>query len=349
MKVGYFTRRWTVHDDRYVAAWSEIADFVAPFAMDGSAPGKYYGETDPYLLLSQGVDIAHAGPITDVAWQIGNLWEGPLLAAAWGFDLMDEATHNSELAVRASQALRRADSVMVDNVVVAEAAVKLGASPDVIFELPWGVDLTFFTPGNSSLRQKLGWADEDFIIVSTRKLEPLYRVDILIDAYLELYMHFSNVKLIVAGSGSMLGFLEQRLAKSVSPDDFVFLGQLGARELRELYRTANLYISTSPVDGTSVSMLEAMACGTPVCVPNIPQNLEWVTPATGITYVTEDPRDLARVIAQFARNRSEMPVVESQITRSALAMINSRADWSAAPSALEKNAIRAIERNGVVN
>ena len=41
---------------------------------------------------------------------------------------------------------------------------------------------------------------------------------------------------------------------------------------------ANLYLSSALSDGTSVSLLEAMACGLPVVVTKGYGNLEWVTP-----------------------------------------------------------------------
>ena len=40
---------------------------------------------------------------------------------------------------------------------------------------------------------------------------------------------------------------------------------------------ADIYVSTSLSDGTSLSLLEAMACSLPVVVTDIPANKEWIT------------------------------------------------------------------------
>jgi glycosyltransferase involved in cell wall biosynthesis len=47
-------------------------------------------------------------------------------------------------------------------------------------------------------------------------------------------------------------------------------------ELCYYLNSAEIYVSTSISDGTSMSLLEAMACGLPVVVSDVPANCEWV-------------------------------------------------------------------------
>ena len=42
------------------------------------------------------------------------------------------------------------------------------------------------------------------------------------------------------------------------------------------FRSADVYVSCAQSDGTSVSLLEAMATGLPVVVTDLPSNREWV-------------------------------------------------------------------------
>jgi glycosyltransferase involved in cell wall biosynthesis len=56
-----------------------------------------------------------------------------------------------------------------------------------------------------------------------------------------------------------------------------FSGMLGSEDLARSYRRSAIFISVPVSDGTSVSLLEAMAAG---CVPvlsDLPANREWVT------------------------------------------------------------------------
>jgi glycosyltransferase involved in cell wall biosynthesis len=56
-------------------------------------------------------------------------------------------------------------------------------------------------------------------------------------------------------------------------------------------------VSASEVDGTSVTLLQAMACGTPVVVSDIDGNRGWVTEGkTGRLFRTGDAGEQASAI-----------------------------------------------------
>ena len=60
-------------------------------------------------------------------------------------------------------------------------------------------------------------------------------------------------------------------------DRVQFGGQVSQRDLPRWYHKADLYISPSHIDGSSVSLMEALACGLPALVSDIPANREWVS------------------------------------------------------------------------
>jgi glycosyltransferase involved in cell wall biosynthesis len=65
-----------------------------------------------------------------------------------------------------------------------------------------------------------------------------------------------------------------------------------------------VYISASHSDGTSISLLEAFATGTPVIVPDIPGNREWVTPGeNGWLFPDGDVQALASTIMNAVDQR----------------------------------------------
>jgi L-malate glycosyltransferase len=76
-----------------------------------------------------------------------------------------------------------------------------------------------------------------------------------------------------------------------------FWGQVGQRDLPRWYHMADIYISPSHVDGSSVSLLEALACGLPCLVSDIPGNKEWVEEGVnGWLFRDGDVDDLAEKI-----------------------------------------------------
>ncbi len=87
---------------------------------------------------------------------------------------------------------------------------------------------------------------------------------------------------------------------------------------------ADLYISPSHVDGSSVSLMEALACGLPVLVSDIPANREWITDgANGWLFPDGDADALAAKIISVMQRRGQ-----SAIRKAARKTAEDRADWS---------------------
>ena len=53
-------------------------------------------------------------------------------------------------------------------------------------------------------------------------------------------------------------------------------GEIQPSEMPRWFRAADVYVSCAKSDGTSISLLEAMASGLPVVVSDIPSNREWI-------------------------------------------------------------------------
>lgn len=82
-----------------------------------------------------------------------------------------------------------------------------------------------------------------------------------------------------------------------------FLGRVPHEEMPDLLSQSDIYVSTSRYDGTSVSLLEALASGAFPVVTDIPSNREWIVDGcNGFLVSEEDEKLLARRIVQAIRN-----------------------------------------------
>ena len=343
MRVLYLTRSWGGHDERFTQAWRAAGAEVTGLAQDGSAPGQAHDvelEDAVRDALAAEPDVVHAGPLTDVAHVALGMWDGPLIATSWGFDLMDEVDRSSDLRERAREVLARADVVLVDNDAAATKAVSLGASPGSVEQLPWGVDLDFFSPGS---RAGTGDATRSRVVLSTRRHETIYPVDVIVRAFVRAATSAPALRLVVAGSGSLTPELEALVDASSVADRVAFVGELDAAGLRDAYRSADLYVSASSVDGTSVSLLEAMACGAPVCVSAIPGNAQWVTASTGLTFPEGDVGALEGHLSDLGAGDPGLDAERVERARAALDLVRRGADWRRAPQRLLGMATAARE------
>jgi glycosyltransferase involved in cell wall biosynthesis len=133
------------------------------------------------------------------------------------------------------------------------------------------------------------------------------------------------LQLLMLGNGSQAALLRKIFMQAGVLDQVRFPGQVSGMDLPDYYRAADLYISASHSDGSSISLLEAMACGCPVLVSDIPGNREWVDPGVqGWLFRDGDDDDLERLLIQAIDEGYDRL---SAMGRSARSLAESRADW----------------------
>jgi glycosyltransferase involved in cell wall biosynthesis len=82
-----------------------------------------------------------------------------------------------------------------------------------------------------------------------------------------------------------------------------FLGGFDNDKLPELLHAHDIYISATHWDGTSISLLETMACGTFPIVSRIKSNLSWLKEdETCLMFERQDDKELAEKIQLCCTN-----------------------------------------------
>lgn len=331
MRILYASEQFGPHDRRFLAAIVEGGHEV--LFLPSSVPQGQdlpigvelleghlktaIARTKPALVL--------AGPLHTSAYQVAQCGFRPWVAMSWGSDILYMAQRNPFARRRVASALRAASVLIADCETVAAAAVAMRFPRERITVFPWGVDLARFSPsrGDDGLRQRLGWQDA-FVLLHLRAWEPLYGSETVLRAFLALASKHPRLRLLMPGGGR----LATRFAKLVEASGFAdrvhFPGYLSQEQLPALYNAADLYISASHSDGSSVSFMEALASGLPALVSDIPGNREWVHPgAEGWLFPVGDAAALADKIVA-AMNAPDLKELGHQARRTAEA----RADWS---------------------
>ena len=288
-------------------------------------------------------DVVHSGPLPDVSWLTAKAGLHPHAAMSWGFDLMHDIEVNPELKRTTACALQQADWFLGDCYVERDTAARLGLNPDHATIFPWGIDPRRLYKRKSLIRKDLA-EDDEFLLLSLRTMESNYSVETIVRAYILAAEKEPALKLALLGDGSQKEML-QKMAASVPKEisnRILWLGRKNNEELIEYYRAADLYLSASITDGSSVSLLEAMAFEVPVLVSAIPGNLEWVEEGkTGLLFETGNALMLAERILDCVENRDKL----INITGRARNLICEKADWEKNKFLLTTAYQRAIEVN----
>jgi glycosyltransferase involved in cell wall biosynthesis len=154
-----------------------------------------------------------------------------------------------------AQALAECDAVIIFGEAQREILVNLGVPRQVIHVLPNGVDVDRYTPGPSSKREQLG---VDRLFTYMGRLDPEKNVDVLLSAFLDAAPP-RTLRLVIVGGG-----IEARRLKRRFPDRRItFTGVITDEQERiDILRASDAFFLPSTVEGLSLAMLEAMACGT---------------------------------------------------------------------------------------
>jgi len=197
--------------------------------------------------------------------------------------------------------LRKSDWMLADCQTVKQTAIEFGFPDKRITVFPWGVDLSLFSPDSrSKMREEIGF-ENDLLIVHTRSWEPRYGIDITLKGFQIAANLVPNLQMIMLGGGSqereVKGFVESHgLSNQIH-----FHGYQKNEKVAAYCQAADVYLSASHVDGSSVALLESMACGCPAIVSDIPSNLEWITDGVeGWAFRDGDADDLAKKIVMVA-------------------------------------------------
>jgi glycosyltransferase involved in cell wall biosynthesis len=233
----------------------------------------------------------------------------PLVTMSWGYDMLVDARRTQALEADTRFVIQRSSMMVVDCDAVKKAVSGFGFDVPRVVQFPWGVDLNHFQPEPLRIcRKQFGWPEERFVVLSLRAWEPIYDVATIVEGFIQAVRVDPSLYLVLLGGGSQRDQLQQRLTEAGVMETVLFGGRIAYQQLPCYYQAADLYASASLTDGSSVSLLEAFACGTPALVSDIPGNREWLDEGgEGWFFPVGDADMVAEKILLAAGNRSQLP------------------------------------------
>lgn len=185
---------------------------------------------------------------------------------------------------------------------------RVGIAPSKVQRICNGVDVRKFHPAaGGRAPSEPGFPAEAIVVGSITRFSdiksPLNLVRAFIDARQRLASEGTDLRLMMAGDGPLLGQANAMLA-SAGLAHAAWLP--GSREdVSALLRQMDVFALSSLREGVSNTVLEAMASGLPVVASATGGNLELVQPGvTGTLVPPADTDALAQAIVTYARDKS---------------------------------------------
>jgi len=205
---------------------------------------------------------------------IGAFLGKPLVVTIHGSDLRMAISQGSFLKRIFTYVCQKARRLICVSEGMRQDLESMGIDMTKTTVLPMGVDESFFKIDKRGNRSP---GKRDSVILSNRNLQPIYNVSQLIKAIPMVLEENPNAKFWVAGEGREKENLQNKVDELGVSSSVRFLGRIPHEKMPDLLGDTDIYVSTSTTDGTSVSLLEAMASGAFPVVTDISANREWIT------------------------------------------------------------------------
>lgn len=209
--------------------------------------------------------------------------------------------------------LSMCDRVIVFGQPQKDTLVDLGVPESILRVLPNGVDINLYSPGFSGWKNHVG-ADRIFTFMG--RLDAEKRVELLIKAFLACNPP-PEVKLVIAGTGTE----RRHLQRSFKDRRVVFLGHVADEVDRiAILRASDAFFLPSAVEGLSLAMLEAMACGVPTVATDVGNHADALRGAGIVLDPTYTDIELVTII----RLLLDMPVLLDPLGKAARQRVEER-------------------------
>jgi len=196
--------------------------------------------------------------------------------------------------------LARCDRVIVFSKLQRDLLMRLGVPEKTIAVIPNGVDVGRYSPGPSAIKTALRARQ---LFVYQGRLSPEKNVEALLRAWRHAQMG-PDCKLAIVGNGP----LETSLRVFYGGDDTIHWLGFVEDELRriDILRGADAFILPSLVEGLSLSLLEAMACGSACVATDAGADGEVLEAGAGIVLDTQRVAHQLQTILPILRDHPEM-------------------------------------------
>lgn len=212
--------------------------------------------------------------------------------------------------------------------------ISYGVNEGKMDVVPNGIDLNEFKdlPQKGSFRQQHGLEEKHQVVLFLGRVHRSKGIDLLIKAFSGLVGDFREARLVIAGpDDGFLPSLRNLVDELKLGNKVIFTGGLYGEQKLAAYVDADIYTLPSFYESFGISVLEALACGTPVVI----------TDRCGIANIVKDKGGLAvsyeaESIGEGLRQMLGDEERRRKFGRDGQALVRGKFGWGAIAEEMEK-------------
>jgi len=224
----------------------------------------------------------------------------PYCISVWGSDVYEFPNTGAIAKEILKSNFKKADKIFSTSFAMLKEIEKY--TNKEIEEIPFGVDINRFKKPEKDLDKK------DIVIGTIKDLEEVYGIEVLLKAFEILAKRnpLLPLKLLIVGKGSLEAELKKLSVTLGISDKVEFPGYISPDHVADYHNMIDIFMCLSHAESFGVSVVEAMACSTPVVVSNVGGLPEVVIDKkTGIVVEPDDPDSAASAIEWLLNNVEE--------------------------------------------
>ena len=251
-----------------------------------------------------------------------------------------------------SYGVRRASAITVNSKIARSICLDYGVPSKRISLIRYpGVNLDVFKPRTEAIaaREHLNLRHKK-IVLCPRGLGDYLNSDVIIEAAADVLKHHSDTLFLFlsgVGSGSVWENHKKRADELGMSANIRRDGQVPWEKMPLYYHASDVVISVSSNDSLPNCMLEAMACGVPVIMGDIPQIREWITDGdNGFLVPPRDSALLAQRIIETLNNPDDMVLKSARIN---IEMIRREFDSTMLADTVKRLVKNVVNQHQIIN
>ena len=185
-----------------------------------------------------------------------------------------------------------------------------GAPQSQVAQVDLGVDLNRFRPASprerAQIRAQLGLGPGP-VILSLRAGTDLYNLDVVLDAFAVVRGRLPGATLVIVQGQAPLSWSTRRALRRFQPTGAVrVIGAVSHANMPQYMRAATVGVSIPSSDGSPNSVWEALACGVPVVLSNLPQIAPRVAGSGAARLVEPSAESVATALRDVITDHQQM-------------------------------------------